>query len=99
MNATIDLNPDKLRTVHWSRRGSCGTPGCIDPWCGCGFCGHPVGVLEDDPRWEKHDPDCDGCRLCEDQVPLMLFRGSGPTMEQAQFHAACFNLLLAKKAS
>lgn len=76
--------------IRWSRRGSCSEPGCKDPECGCSICGEPIGVSEDDPRWESHPEYCGDCELCRDQVPIILFRGEGEAMEQAQFHAACF---------
>ena len=90
----------KLRyagAIHWSRRGSCGNPGCADPECCCAFCRKPIGVPEDDPRWENHPADdCfdTDCELCRDQVPLIMFRGEGEQMEQAQFHTKCAEKVL-----
>jgi hypothetical protein len=51
------------------------------------LCAQPLGVSEDDPT---HDPDCNGCNRCEDNVPIILFRGEGKQMKQAAFHANCF---------
>jgi hypothetical protein len=79
-----------LEKLAWSRRGSCGEPGCKDPECCCAVCRLPVGVSEDDPRWDNHSEDCGECELCRDQVPTMLFRGEGKACEQALFHQACF---------
>ena len=81
-------------SIRWSKRGSCGMAGCKDPECGCALCGKPIGVPENDPRWDGHDEDCCDCDLCRDQVPLMLFRGEGKATEQAQFHHACFELII-----
>jgi MinD superfamily P-loop ATPase len=64
--------------------------GCSDPECCCSLCRLPVGIPEEDPRWAGHYEDCGGCELCEDQTPIMLFRGEGNKMEQAIFHTACF---------
>lgn len=50
----------------------------------------PIGVAEDDPRWDAHDEYCDDCDLCRDRVPIILWRGKGKAMEQAQFHNQCF---------
>lgn len=99
MTATIDLDGEKMKVVRWSKRGSCGAPGCADEKCRCGFCGFPIGIPEDDPRWEQHDADCGGCELCENQVPILLFRGSAPETEQAQFHVVCFNMLLIRRTA
>jgi hypothetical protein len=98
MNA-IELNARKLMTVHWSLHGSCGNSGCADPECACGLCRKPIGISEDDPRWNSHDPYCSGCELCEDRVPLMLFRGEGSGTQQAQFHTACFELLIVNRSA
>jgi len=80
--------------IRWSARGSCGNAGCSDPECCCALCGQPIGVSEDDPRWDEHDEHCSDCELCRDQVPMMLFRGKGKDCEQAQFHTACFEKIL-----
>jgi hypothetical protein len=94
----FSLRPELMRFVRWSRRGSCGEPGCKDPECCCSLCNQPIGVSDDDPRWDEHDEWCDDCDLCRDRVPLMLFRGEGKQCEQASFHGACFEkLLLANK--
>jgi hypothetical protein len=80
--------------IRWSRRGSCGEPGCKDPECCCALCGSPIGVSEDDPRWDDHSEDCADCDVCRDAVPLMMFRGAGKAMEQAQFHGKCFEKIV-----
>lgn len=80
--------------IRWSRRGSCGNPGCKDSECGCSLCGKPIGVSEDDPRWDDHDDWCGDCELCRDQVPLILFHGEGKRVEQAQFCHACAEKIL-----
>jgi hypothetical protein len=72
--------------IRWSQRGTCGSPGCTDPECGC-------GVAEDDPRWEEHGLEpcfSDECELCVDQCPLILFRGEGTDTQQARFHTKCY---------
>ncbi len=88
------LKPQYLSAVRWSSRGSCGNSGCTDPECCCALCGCPIGVRDDDRRWDDHDEYCDDCDLCRDQVPLMLFRGEGKHMKQAQFHFACFQKIV-----
>jgi hypothetical protein len=90
----LSLKPEYFGAIRWSARGSCGEPGCRDPECCCAFCREPIGVSEDDPRWEKHDEDCYECELCVDRVPLMLFRGQGKQTEQAQFHKLCFEKIV-----
>ena len=75
--------------IKWSA-GSCGNAGCKDPECCCALCREPIGVSEDDPRWDEHDDWCEDCDLCRDQVPLILFSGEGKAMKQAAFHAKCF---------
>jgi hypothetical protein len=84
------LTPEGAARVAWHIRGSCGSAGCTDRYCRCSICDLPIGTAEDDPRWRGHDEYCDDCDLCRDQVPVMLFRGEGKLMEQAQFHNACF---------
>ena len=79
--------------IRWSK-GSCGVSGCADPECVCALCAQPIGIPESDPRWNGHDPDCGGCELCEDEVPIILFRGEGRDMLQAAFHQRCFDKLL-----
>jgi hypothetical protein len=79
--------------IHWTS-SACGNPGCTDPECGCALCRRPIGVADSDPRWEEHDEDCNECELCRDSVPIILFRGEGKTMEQAQFHIRCFEEIL-----
>jgi hypothetical protein len=76
--------------IHWNARGSCGASGCTDPMCVCSLCGLPIGVAESDWRWEFHPDYCDGCALCEDSIPWIIFRGEGRNMKQAQFHTKCF---------
>lgn len=79
--------------VRWSK-GSCGVSGCSDPGCVCALCAQPIGVPETDPRWESHGEECMGCELCEDEVPIILFRGEGKSMLQAAFHDRCFRKVL-----
>jgi hypothetical protein len=81
--------------LRWSN-GSCGNAGCADPECCCAVCALPIGVSEDDPRWNDHDEFCGGCDLCRDMVPIILFRGEGKAMQQAAFHEACFKTILVK---
>lgn len=97
----FELNPRIAATIQWNVRGSCGTPGCTDPECGCSLCGNPIGVDERDERWNEHDEDCPGCELCEDSIPIILFRGEGEACEQAQFHTKCFEkvIMLAESTS
>jgi len=90
MSADFGIKARYAGAIRWSKRGSCAEPGCKDPECCCGLCGEPIGVPEDDPRWDDHDEWCGDCDLCRDRVPLMLFRGEGKQMEQAQFHTTCF---------
>jgi hypothetical protein len=92
---TFKIRPDV--SIRWSLRGSCGNSGCADPECCCSLCGLPIGAREDDPRYATHEEEeCfdSECELCVDRVPLMLFRGEGAAMEQAQFHNACFHRLI-----
>jgi hypothetical protein len=86
------IRPDAV--IVWSKRGSCGNSGCTDPECCCAICRKPVGVSEEDPRWDSHDEFCMDCDLCRDQVPIQLFRGEGKSMEQATFHQRCFEGIL-----
>jgi len=93
---TLILNPRLMETVRWST-GSCGDPGCAEPECVCGLCAQPIGIPEWDPRRETHDDfDCMGCPLCEDDVPIMLFRirKTPGGLREASFHARCFNRLV-----
>ena len=78
------------RRGAWHIRGCCDQPGCTDRYCRCSVCDLPIGVADDDPRWDAHDEDCNDCDLCRDQIPVMLFRGEGKAMEQARFHVRCF---------
>ena len=90
----IALN-ERAHKIRWSARGSCGNSGCRDPECVCAICAQPIGIPEDDPRRDAHDDEfCMGCEVCEDDVPIMLFRGEGNFTEQAAFHNACFEKLL-----
>jgi hypothetical protein len=88
---TFAIKPDAQ--IKWSKRGSCGNAGCKDPECCCALCGLPIGVSEADPRWDEHDEWCDDCDLCRDRVPIILFRGEGEEMDQAQFHQKCFETI------
>ena len=88
------IKPEYYAAIRWNSRGSCGNPGCIDPECGCALCGLPIGISEDDPRWDEHDEWCGDCDLCRDQVPLILFRGTGKQTQQAKFHDACFSKII-----
>lgn len=92
---SIELNHLVLE-VRWTR-GSCGLSGCADPECVCALCARPIGIPETDPRWNEHDEYCVGCELCEDLVPIILFRGEGKDTEQAAFHHKCFERLLEKQ--
>ncbi len=94
MVADFVLKPQYVNAIHWSRRGACGNAGCKDPECCCAFCRLPIGVSEDDPRWDDHEEWCDDCELCRDRVPLILFRGEGKKMEQAQFHQKCAEIVI-----
>lgn len=89
MAADFSIHPAYAAALKWSRRGSCGRPGCKDPECCCSFCGLPIGVPEDDLRWDDHDEFCGDCELCRDQVPLLMFRGEGKQTEGVQLHWAC----------
>jgi hypothetical protein len=84
---------DNSKILRWSP-GSCGNAGCKDESCVCAVCALPIGVPEDDPRWDNHPDYCDGCEVCEDEVPVMLFRKDENT--QAAFHAACFRRISVK---
>lgn len=90
---SLNLN-ERIAEVRWSK-GSCGVSGCKDPECVCALCAQPIGISENDTRWDGHDPDCFGCELCEDEVPITLFRGEGKDMLQATFHNKCFEKVLA----
>lgn len=90
--ANLQLN-ERAAEIRWST-GSCGNAGCSDPECVCALCAQPIGVSESDMRWDGHDEDCGGCELCEDSVPMILFRGEGKAMLQAAFHNKCFEKLL-----
>ena len=90
MTSLFAIRPEFAEAIHWNSRGSCGESGCKDPECCCSLCARPIGVSENDPRWDEHDEYCDDCDLCRDRVPLILFRGEGKAMKQAQFHQRCF---------
>lgn len=81
-------------SIRWSLRGSCGQSGCKDPECCCSVCHQPIGVSEDDPRWEEHPEYCTDCEVCRDQAPFQIFRGAGKKMEQASFCTACFKKVI-----
>jgi hypothetical protein len=95
----FEIKPEVAGWIRWNSRGSCGNAGCPDPDCGCALCGEPIGVAENDPRWDNHDEFCGGCELCEDQAPIILFRGEGKAMQQASFHWSCFNKVTRFKSS
>lgn len=88
------IHPEVMPFVRWSLRGTCGNRGCADPECCCALCNTPIGVSDDDPRWNDHEEWCNDCDLCRDSIPIMLFRGEGKQMEQASFHTKCFETLL-----
>lgn len=90
--SSLNLNAKLLLEVRWSR-GSCGQAGCTDPECVCGLCAQAIGLPEDDPRRDNHDEDCAGCPVCEDDVPVMLFKPVQGEMRQAAFHTRCFRRL------
>ena len=90
--ATQKLN-ERILEVRWSS-GSCGNPGCSNPACVCALCAQPIGTPEEQLEDNDHDPDCAGCAMCEDQVPMILFQGEGKQMKQAAFHKCCFEKLL-----
>ena len=92
--SALQMRPEVAAKIRWSKRGSCGNAGCKDPECCCALCGEPIGVPEEDARWDTHDTYCSDCELCRDQVPLMLFKGKGRAMMQAQFCSACVKLLI-----
>lgn len=77
---------ERASEIRWST-GSCGNSGCSDPECVCALCAKPLGVSEGDAT---HDPDCEGCERCEDNVPTIIFREEGTDLKQAAFHRACF---------
>lgn len=94
MSAAFSIKARYAGAIRWAKRGSCGNAGCKDPECCCALCGEPIGVSEDDPRWDDHDEWCDDCDLCRDRVPPMLFRGQGKQTEGAQFHTRCFEKIV-----
>jgi len=89
----MDIDASKI--LRWSH-GSCGEPGCADPECCCAVCALPIGTSDEVLEQNGHDPECFGCEMCKDQVPLILFRGEGKDMVQASFHNACFESILLK---
>jgi hypothetical protein len=69
MGMDLVIHPAYIAAIRWSKRGSCGNAGCKDPECACAFCGLPIGVPEDDPRWDEHSEYCDDCELyCFDKI-------------------------------
>jgi hypothetical protein len=88
--SSFALNPAYAAALKWSVHGSCGEAGCKDPECCCSFCGLPIGVPEDDPRWDDHPEWCNDCDLCRDQVPIRMFRSEGKDTEGVQLHIRCF---------
>lgn len=91
--AALKLN-GRAAEIRWAS-GSCGNPGCTDPECCCALCARPIGLSEADLRGRQHDEECSGCELCEDNLPIILFRGKGKDSKQAAFHTACFEKLIA----
>lgn len=94
MSGALQMRPEVAATIRWSKRGTCGSAGCKDPECCCALCGQPIGVSEEDPRWDDHDEYCGDCDVCRDQVPLQLFKGEGKNMVQAQFCSTCVKRLI-----
>ena len=84
---SIQLN-ERLLELRWSE-GGCGISGCSGPDCVCALCAQPIGLKEDDPRWQHHSEHCGGCDLCEDSVPTIIFRGDREHMRQAALHSRC----------
>jgi len=56
--ASFSIKQRYAAQIRWSKRGTCGERGCTDPECGCSLCGEPIGVPDDDPRWDDHDEWC-----------------------------------------
>jgi len=94
VDAKIKLN-NRMMEVRWSTKGSCRNSGCPDPDCVCALCAKPIGIPEEDPRRADHDNECCGCAICEDDIPMILFRCDGKNMKQAAFHNACFQKVIA----
>ncbi len=88
--AQFNIRPEIAQQIRWFIKPGCGESGCPDPECCCSLCGKPIGVSDDDPRWDDHDENCIDCDVCRDAVPLILFRGEGKPMLRAQFHTKCF---------
>jgi hypothetical protein len=87
---SFSILPEFALQINWNTRGSCGEGGCTDPECCCSLCARPIGVSENDPRWDEHDEWCDDCDLCRDRVPLILFRGEGQSNETGAISHAVF---------
>ena len=94
----FQILPEFAERIFWNKRGTCGNAGCTDPECCCSLCARPIGVDEEDPRWDTHDEYCEDCELCRDRVPAMLFRGEGKETEGAQFHWNCFIRMIGSPA-
>jgi hypothetical protein len=92
--ARFAFKPDTAARILWHVRPSCNEAGCKDPQCVCSLCGEPIGTPDDDPRWVKHEEDCDDCDVCRDSIPMMIFRGEGRSMQRAQFHGRCFGSII-----
>jgi hypothetical protein len=73
--AVAVIRIDDSKIVRWSG-GSCDN---ADDSFVCAVCGLPIGVSEDDPKWDGRD-----------QVPMIIFRGEGEDVEHATFHHGCF---------
>src|SRR5260370_8332598 len=85
MSTSFQLN-ERASEIRWSK-GSCGVNGCTDPECVCALCAQPIGISDEDPRRADHDnEDCSGCPICEDDVPMILFRAQGKKTKQPPSH-------------
>lgn len=100
MPVSFSLRPESAGAIRWSARGSCGNAGCSDPECCCSLCGLPIGLAQEDPRWEGHYEDCAGCELCRDSYPLTIWRTfAGGRTEEARFHYLCFQKVVRIRSS
>jgi hypothetical protein len=97
--SNFTLRREFAGAINWSSQGSCGNAGCADPSCVCSFCGLPIGRTDEELENLDHDAECDGCELCADQIPIILWRKRGRVTFQAQFHQACFTRLARIRSS